>query len=169
MFVRGHAGKGCVMTSVAVLGTGIMGAPMAGNLARAGHDVRVWNRTRAKAEPLAKDGARVVDEPAEAVEGAEVVLTMLFDGAAVTETMDRAAAGLRPGAAWIQSTTAGLDDLPGFARFAADHDLVLVDAPVLGTRQPAESGQLTVLAAGPQEIRPVVGPVFDAVGSRTIW
>jgi 3-hydroxyisobutyrate dehydrogenase len=157
------------MTSVAVLGAGIMGAPMAGNLARAGHDVRVWNRTRAKAEPLAKDGARVVDDPAEAVEGAEVVLTMLFDGAAVTETMNRAAAGLRPGVVWIQSTTAGLDELPGFVRFAAERDLVLVDAPVLGTRQPAENGQLTVLAAGPEEIRPVVAPVFDAVGSKTVW
>src|SRR3954447_14497946 len=156
MFARWHAGKGCAMTSVAVLGTGIMGAPMAGNLARAGHDVRVWNRTRAKAEPLAKDGARVVDEPAEAVEGAEVVLTMLFDGAAVTETMSRAAAGLRPGTVWVQSTTVGIDELPGFARFAADHGLVLVDAPVRGPRQPAESGQLTVIAAGPDDIRPVV-------------
>lgn len=157
------------MTSVAVLGTGIMGAPMARNLARAGHDVRVWNRTRAKAEPLAKDGVRVADDPAEAVEGADIVLTMLFDGAAVTETMSRAAAALRPGTAWIQSTTAGLDELPGFVCFAADHGLVLVDAPVLGTRQPAETGQLTVLAAGPEEIRPLVIPVFDAVGSRTIW
>ena len=66
--------------TVSVLGTGIMGAAMARNLARAGLGVRAWNRTREKAEPLAADGIRVTDTPAEAVEGADVVLTMLYDG-----------------------------------------------------------------------------------------
>ncbi|MFG2191477.1 NAD(P)-dependent oxidoreductase [Streptomyces sp. NPDC048639] len=156
-------------TSVAVLGTGIMGAAMARSMRRAGLDVRVWNRTRAKAEPLAAEGARIADDPAAAVEGADVVLTMLYDGSAALATMRTAASALGPGTVWAQSTTAGLDALEPLAAFAAEHDLLFVDAPVLGTRQPAEHGQLTVLAAGPEEARTVLAPVFDAVGSRTVW
>ncbi|MFJ9902386.1 NAD(P)-dependent oxidoreductase [Streptomyces sp. NPDC101152] len=155
--------------TVSVLGTGIMGAAMARNLARAGHTVRAWNRTRAKAEPLAADGAHITDTPAEAVRGADVVLTMLYDGPATLDVMREAAPGLRSGAAWVQSTTAGIDAIADLAAFAAEHGLVFYDAPVLGTRQPAEAGQLTVLAAGPVEGRAVVEPVFDAVGARTLW
>src|SRR3954470_2549588 len=95
--------------TVTVLGTGIMGAAMARNLARAGHTVQAWNRTRAKAEPLAADGVQVADTPADAVRGADAVLTILYDGAAALETMRQAAPGLRPGAAWVQSTTAGIE------------------------------------------------------------
>ncbi|MBT2410376.1 NAD(P)-dependent oxidoreductase [Streptomyces sp. ISL-12] len=155
--------------TVSVLGTGIMGAAMARNLARAGHAVRVWNRTRAKAEPLAADGAHVAGTAEEAVRGADVVLTMLHDGPAALDVMREAAPGLRPGAAWAQSTTAGVDALDDLAGFAREHGLVFFDAPVLGTRQPAEAGQLLVLAAGPAEARDAVTPVFDAVGNRTVW
>ncbi|MCL8014197.1 NAD(P)-dependent oxidoreductase [Streptomyces sp. AS02] len=155
--------------TVSVLGTGIMGAAMARNLARAGHTVRAWNRTRAKAEPLAADGAFVADTPAEAVQGADVVLTMLYDGPATLDVMREAASELRSGAAWVQSTTAGIEAIPDLAAFAQEHGLVFYDAPVLGTRQPAEAGQLTVLAAGPVAGREAVTPVFDAVGARTVW
>lgn len=155
--------------TVSVLGTGIMGAAMARNLARAGHAVRVWNRTRDKAEPLAADGAQVADTPADAVRDADVVLTMLYDGDTVLEVMRQAAPALRPGVAWVQATTAGLEALGGLADFADEHGLVFYDAPVLGTRQPAEAGQLLVLAAGPSQGREAVTPVFDAVGARTVW
>ena len=155
--------------TVSVLGTGIMGAAMARNLVRAGHTVRAWNRTRAKAEPLTADGAHVAGTPAEAVEGADVVLTMLYDGPAALDVMREAAPALRPGAAWVQSTTAGVEAIGDLAAFAREHGLAFYDAPVLGTRQPAEAGQLTVLAAGPVAGRPVVDPVFDAVGARTVW
>ncbi|RAY12447.1 NAD(P)-dependent oxidoreductase [Actinomadura craniellae] len=157
------------ITSVAVLGTGIMGAAMARNLARAGHDVRAWNRTRSKAEPLAADGVRVVDDPAEAVAGADVVLTILFDGRTVLETMRQAAPALRPGTLWAQSTTVSLDDVDELGGFAVDHGLIFVDAPVLGTRQPAEAGRLLVLAAAPEAVRPALAPVFDTIGARTTW
>ncbi|WP_063733639.1 NAD(P)-dependent oxidoreductase [Streptomyces sp. RTd22] len=155
--------------TVSVLGTGIMGAAMARNLARAGHTVRAWNRTRAKADPLAADGAHIADTPAQAVQGADIILTMLYDGDAVQEVMRDAAPSLRPGTAWVQSTTAGIDATAELASFADEHGLVFYDAPVLGTRQPAEAGQLTVLAAGPAENRDTVTPVFDAVGARTVW
>ncbi|MFI5795850.1 NAD(P)-dependent oxidoreductase [Streptomyces sp. NPDC051677] len=155
--------------TVSVLGTGIMGAAMARNLARAGHTVRAWNRTHAKAEPLASDGVHVVDTPAEAVRDADVVLTMLYDGPAALDVMREAAPALRAGTAWVQSTTAGIEAIGDLADFARAHDLVFFDAPVLGTRQPAEAGQLTVLAAGPQASRDAVAPVLDAVGARTVW
>ncbi|MGW1166422.1 NAD(P)-dependent oxidoreductase [Streptomyces sp. NPDC001153] len=155
--------------TVSVLGTGIMGAAMARNLCRAGLGVRVWNRTREKAEPLAADGARIAGTPAEAVEGADVVLTMLYDGNTVLDVMREAAPALRPGTVWAQCTTAGIDLVTDLAAFAGEHGLVFYDAPVLGTRQPAEAGQLTVLAAGPEEGRRTVAPVFDAVGAKTMW
>ncbi|MEW1658753.1 MULTISPECIES: NAD(P)-dependent oxidoreductase [unclassified Streptomyces] len=155
--------------SVAVLGTGIMGAAMARNLARAGLDVRAWNRTRAKAEPLAADGVRVADTPAEAVDGADAVLTMLLDGPAALDAMGQAAPHLAPGTLWLQMSTVGPAALEPLVRFAAERDLRIVDAPVLGTKAPAEKGQLIVLAAGPQELRERAGRVFDIVGGRTQW
>ncbi|MGC9380537.1 NAD(P)-dependent oxidoreductase [Streptomyces sp. MH13] len=155
--------------TVSVLGTGIMGAAMARNLARAGHTVRVWNRTRDKAEPLAADGVHIAARPEEAVRDADVVVTMLYDGPAALDVMRQATAGLRPGTAWVQSTTAGVDAVADLAAFADEHGLVFFDAPVLGTRGPAEAGQLLVLAAGPSDARDRVAPVLDAVGSRTVW
>ncbi|HWI43085.1 MAG TPA: NAD(P)-dependent oxidoreductase [Nocardioides sp.] len=155
--------------TVAVLGTGIMGAAMARNLAKAGHEVRVWNRTRAKSEALADDGAQVAASPADAVRDADVILTMLYDGPSALEVMADAVPGLRSGAAWVQSTTAGIDRTEELAAFAREHDLVFLDAPVLGTRQPAEAGQLLVLAGGPADARAQVEPVFEAVGARTVW
>ncbi|MET9132234.1 NAD(P)-dependent oxidoreductase [Streptomyces antibioticus] len=155
--------------TVSVLGTGIMGAAMARNLARAGHTVRAWNRTRAKAEPLAADGVAVAATPADAVRDADVVLTMLYDGPAALDVLREAAPALRPGAVWAQSTTAGIEAVAELADFAAEHGLVFFDAPVLGTRRPAEDGLLTVLAAGPPAHREAVAPVFDAVGARTVW
>ncbi|MFI5757024.1 NAD(P)-dependent oxidoreductase [Streptomyces sp. NPDC051569] len=155
--------------TVAVLGTGIMGAAMARNLCRTGHDVRVWNRTPAKAEALASDGARVAVTPAEAVTGADVVLTMLYDGPAALEAITAAGPGLRPGAIWLQTTTAGVEAIADLADFARRQGLAFVDAPVLGTKAPAESGQLLVLAAGPEEAREPLTSVLDAIGRRTIW
>jgi 3-hydroxyisobutyrate dehydrogenase len=158
------------MTTVAVLGTGIMGAPMAVNLARAGFDVRVWNRTRDNALPLADDGVRIADTPRKAADGADFLLTMLLDTDAVESTVTGADGALegRPGV-WIQSATVGVAGTDRLAGIAADAGVPYVDAPVLGTKQPAEKGQLTVLASGPDELRERCQPVFDAIGQRTIW
>ena len=156
-------------TSVAVLGTGIMGAAMARNLVAAGFDVRVWNRTRARAEPLAADGIRVMDTPAQAVDGADVVLTMLLDGPAVLDAVRQAAPRLAPGTVWLQMSTVGVDGVPPLAAFAREHGLRFVDAPVLGTKVPAEKGELTIMAAGPQEVRERADAVFAVVGSGTRW
>jgi 3-hydroxyisobutyrate dehydrogenase len=156
-------------TNVAVLGTGIMGAPMARNIATAGHRVRAWNRTRAKAEPLTEHGIEVADTPAEAVAGAEVVVTMLADGEAVHAAMAEALPAMPSSAVWAQCSTVGIAWTERLASLAAERDVPFVDSPVLGTRQPAEAGQLVVLAAGPEDVRERVQPIFDAIGQRTVW
>lgn len=154
---------------VTVLGTGIMGAGMARSLLRAGLDVTVWNRDGRRAAPLASDGAVVAPDPSAAVAGADVVLTMLFDGAAVTEVMTGALPAVDRRAVWVQSSTVGIEATAGLASLAGRFGVGFVDAPVLGTRQPAEQGKLTVLAAAPEAMRDRVAEVFDAVAARTVW
>jgi 3-hydroxyisobutyrate dehydrogenase len=154
---------------VAVLGLGIMGAGMARSMLRAGLPVRVWNRTRSKAEPLEDDGAVVAGTPEEAVAGADVVLTMLSDGWAVQETIAAAAPGLAEGQVWVQSSTIGPEATSDLADEAKRHGVAFVDAPVLGTKKPAEQGKLLVLAAGPEDVRDRIQPVLDAIGQRTMW
>src|SRR5262245_44548126 len=139
---------------VGLLGTGIMGGPVARNLAAAGNDVTVWNRTPAKAEGL---GAQVADTPAEAVAGAEALITLLYDAAA----LDACVPDLDPETIWIQMSTVGIDDT---ARFASRHERFM-DCPVLGSKPQAESGELLVLASGRD--RPV--EVFDVIASRVLW
>src|SRR4051812_22834548 len=95
--------------NIAFLGTGIMGAPMARHLLEGGHDVAVWNRTAHKAQPLAEHGARVADDPAAAIADAEVVVTMLADGAAVEDVMRDAAPAASEGVTWWQASTVGID------------------------------------------------------------
>lgn len=151
--------------TVALLGTGIMGAGMGRNILAAGLPLRVWNRTAEKARPLADAGAVLAADPAEAVAGADVVVTMLGDGHHVRDVMGRAAPSA--GQVWAQMTTAGVD--PGLPELAGSLGLRFVDAPVVGTRAPAESGQLLVLAAGAPAVRDTVQPVFDAVGRATRW
>jgi 3-hydroxyisobutyrate dehydrogenase len=153
--------------TVAVLGTGIMGEPMARNLLRAGADVRVWNRTRAKAESLADDGAVVCDEPAEAADGADVVVTMLHDATTVEQVMAGVLPAMEEDAVWAQMSTVGAEGADHLAELARAREVAFVDCPVLGTRKPAEDGKLIVLAAGSHDTR--VQQVFDAVGSRTMW
>src|SRR5215207_11069544 len=113
--------------SVAVLGTGIMGAPMARNLLAAGFPVRAWNRTAERAAPLADSGAVVASSPREAAEGASIVLTMLTDADAVLDTAANALAGAE---LWVQMSTVGVEGAERCAALAAEHGVALVDAPV---------------------------------------
>ncbi len=156
--------------TVAVLGTGIMGAAMARNLLGAGMEVRAWNRTREKAEPLAEDGATVAGSPAEAAGGADFLITMLADAAAVEGAVGEGALpALAAGGVWLQTSTVGIEGNERLARLASERGVVYVDAPVLGTKQPAEAGQLVVLASGPDEVRGRCAPLFDVIGSKTLW
>lgn len=156
-------------TTVAVLGTGIIGAAVARNLRKHGFVVRAWNRTAQKAQALAASDVEVFGTAQEAVKGADIVLTSLKDGPAVREALQAAAPALSKGAAWIQLSTVGIDANEELAALARRHGLAFYDAPVQGTRQPAEQGQLVILASGPLDGRAVVQPVFDAIGKRTLW
>ena len=153
---------------VALLGTGTMGGGMARNIAAAGLDLRVWNRHRDRAAPLA-DVATVTYTAAEAVDGADVVLTMLYDAASVLDVMSEVRDVLTPDSIWLQQSTIGVDGTERAAALAEELGVILVDAPVLGTKKPAEDGALVVLASGPEEVRPRVDPVLEAIGSRTMW
>ncbi len=180
--------RGQVTETVAVLGAGgTMGFPIARNLARAGLPVRVWNRSADKAKPLQADGAYLASTPKEAATGAGIVITMLADGAAVIDAMvgPDGALTVMPGAnkengnrsddpdgphhaLWVQMSTIGEAATKRCAELASRRGVGFVDAPVLGTRQPAEEGKLVVLESGPEEARPRIQPIFGAIGQRTI-
>jgi 3-hydroxyisobutyrate dehydrogenase len=148
-----------------------MGAPIARNLLRAGHDVTVWNRTEEKARPLEADGAHVAATPADAARDAEVVLTTLADAPAVEATMIESGGldAMSPGSLWIQSSTIGIAGTRRLAGPAAAREVMYVDAPVLGTKKPAEDGQLFVLASGPPAAQARCEPVFAAISRGSIW
>ena len=156
--------------AVAVLGTGIMGAAMARNLLGAGMQVRVWNRSREKSEGLARDGATVANTPGEAIEGAGFVVTMLADADVIEEVLDgETLSALAEGGIWLQMSTVGIEGHEKLAALAADAGVTYVDAPVLGTKAPAENGQLIVLASGPEEVRPLCALVFEPMASKVVW
>lgn len=159
--------------TVALIGAGsTMGRGIGANLAGR-FQVRAWNRTREKIGDLADHDAVTVCETArEAAEGADVVLTMLSDGGAVlaaSEGDDGALAGAREGAIWVQASTIGLEAIGRCAELAEQAGAALVDAPVLGTKKPAEEGQLVILASGPEQAREPLEPLFEAIGKRTLW
>src|SRR5581483_5077353 len=151
---------------VAMLGTGTMGAGMARSMQRAGLHVIAWNRTREKAEPLAEDGIEIADSVAKAVTDADAVVTMLFDADAVLSVSDEISANLGSGGVWLQSATVGVE---GIWRIAdAAQGATLVDAPMLGTKEPAEQGKLVPIVSGDPALIDKAKPVLDAVGSKTV-
>ena len=160
--------------TVAVLGAGgIMGFAMARNLAREGYAIRAWNRSREKAEPLTEDGAEILDTPEQAAKGADVILTMVADADTVLAVMEGdggvlSAAGIGD-AIWLQMSTIGIEGTERCAALAGERGIAFLDAPVLGTKAPAEQGNLVVLASGPGALRERAQPIFDVVGARTMW
>ena len=154
-----------------VLGTGIMGAGMARNLIGAGLDVTVWNRSPDRARPLADAGARIATDAAEAVAGADVVVTMLFDADSVAQVMEAALPAMAPDAVWVQTSTVGLEGTERLAALAARHDVAFLDAPVLGTKAPCGAGHADgarrrpVGAAGRRDAGVRRDRVEDACGS----
>jgi 3-hydroxyisobutyrate dehydrogenase len=145
-----------------------MGAAMARSLAREGHDVTVWNRTPERAEAVAGDRITACGAVADALLGADVAFTMLYDADSVLDVTAEIEGALGGDAVWAQSTTVGPDGMRRIADAAGPARDKLLDAPVLGTRQPAEEGTITVLVSGAAEARKRARPAFDAIGGRTI-
>jgi 3-hydroxyisobutyrate dehydrogenase len=158
---------------VAVLGIGAMGHGMATSALRAGIPTIVWNREPAATRDLAGLGAEVAASAADAARRAVIVVTMVTDTDAVLSiARDQGMlAALAPGAIWAQMSTIGVAGIDRVAAMVAAErpDVTLLDAPVSGSREPAEQGQLTIFASGPEQARPRVAALFDALGQRTVW
>jgi 3-hydroxyisobutyrate dehydrogenase len=158
---------------VAVLGTGAMGHGMATSALRAGIQTIVWNREPEATRDLAELGAEVAATPADAAGRATIVVTMVTDANAVISiARDQGMlAALAPGAIWVQMSTIGVAGIERVAALVSEErpDVVLLDAPVSGSKEPAELGKLTIFASGPDGARARVTPLFDALGQRTIW
>jgi NAD binding domain of 6-phosphogluconate dehydrogenase len=144
---------------VAVLGTGAMGLPMARNMLRAGLAVSAWNRSAERAEPLAAGGATIAATPAEAVQRADVVVTMLTDVNATATVAREALSAMRDDAVWAQMGTVGMDGTELCSSLAEERGVAFVDAPVSGTKEPAEQGNLIVL--------PSARPARSSAASRS--
>jgi 3-hydroxyisobutyrate dehydrogenase len=158
---------------VAVLGIGTMGHGMAISALRAGIPTIVWNREPEATRDLAELGAEVAESAADAARRAAIVVTMVTDAGAVVSIAGEQGmlAALSPGAVWVQMSTIGVTGIERVAALVDEQrpDVTLVDAPVSGSKEPAEKGQLTIFASGPDEVRARVTPLFDALGQRTIW
>jgi 3-hydroxyisobutyrate dehydrogenase-like beta-hydroxyacid dehydrogenase len=143
------------MTRVGFIGLGLMGAPMAANVARGGHALTVFNRTSAKAQPLAELGARVVSCPREVAQASEVVITMLTDAdgvRAVLDGPDGLLAGGHPGKVLIDMSTISPEQAIDLAGYLAAHGWELLEAPVFGSTGPATEGTLGIMAGGRREL-----------------
>lgn len=155
------------MKIVAVLGAGHMGTPIARRLIDAGHQVTIWNRSRTRAEPLAADGAAVAESPALAVAGADLVIVMVTDAAAVEAVLfgpDGAAAALRPGAIVVQMSTIGPDEVRAIAgRVPAG--VSFLDAPVGGSVNAVQAGTLAIFAGGSPDVVDAAAAVLESLGT----
>jgi 3-hydroxyisobutyrate dehydrogenase len=161
------------MTRVTVIGTGIMGSAMARNLLKAGLAVTVWDRSAEATAGLTREGARAVGSPADAVRDASVVITALPTAAVVESVMfgSHVAEAFELGAVWAQMGTIGVEATEAtVARLARIRpDLLFVDAPVSGSKGPAEQGQLLILASGPDAAKERLSGPFAAIGRNTVW
>ena len=158
---------------VAVLGTGIMGSAMARNLVSAGLRTAVWDRSPAATAPLSEAGALAAASAAEAARDAHVVITMLPTADVVNSVIftGGVAEALAEGAVWAQMGTIGVSATAEAAGRLGElrPDVMFVDAPVSGSKGPAQAGQLLILASGPPAAAAALGPVFSAIGRKTVW
>jgi 3-hydroxyisobutyrate dehydrogenase len=160
-----------VTQRVALLGLGTMGIGMAKNLLKAGFPLAVYNRTHAKAEPLAAEGARIAETPADAARDADVILSMLSDDDASRSTWtgeEGALSGARAGAVLVESSTVTPAWIAELAALAGEHELDLLDAPVTGSRVQADGGQLTFLVGGVPAALDRARPVLAAMSKDIV-
>ncbi|MFF8894320.1 2-hydroxy-3-oxopropionate reductase [Brevibacterium casei] len=156
------------MTTIAFIGLGIMGLPMAKNLVDAGFTVRGFNRTPAKAEDLAAAGGQAASTIAEAVDGADVIATMVPDSPDVEAVLDGILAAAKPGAMWIDFSTIRPDVAKELAAQAKEAGLKPLDAPVSGGEPGAVDGVLSIMVGGDEADFAAASEVFEAVGKTIV-
>ena len=154
---------------VGLLGVGLMGSAMAHRLLDRGIEVIAWDRDSEHLRELEGRGAEPANAPGEVVKGAEVVITMLPTAPIVLDVVEPVLENWPEGTVWLQMSSVGAAEADRLVQVAETHAVTLVDAPVSGSTHPAEEGELTILASGPDSARAAVEPVFDALGSRVLW
>jgi 3-hydroxyisobutyrate dehydrogenase len=158
---------------VAVLGTGIMGSAMVRNLIGNNLQTKVWDRSPSATDPLSEAGAQVARTPDLAVQDAPIVITMLPTADVVNEVIfdGKVVEAFSHGVVWAQMGTIGLAATTEITNRLHDlrPDVLFVDAPVSGSKGPAEAGELLILASGPAEASAILDPAFSAIGRKTVW
>ena len=162
-----HADKQKVR--VGLLGVGLMGSAMAHRLLDQGIEVVAWDRNPEQVTAVEERGAKRGDERAAVVRDADVVITMLPTAAIVLDVLEPLLEDWPGETIWLQMSSVGASEADQLVEVARAHDVTLVDAPVSGSTHPAEEGELTILASGPDSARAPVEPVFEALGSRVLW
>ena len=142
---------------------------MAHRLLDQGIEVVAWDRNPKQVTAVEGRGANRADEPAEVVRGADVVITMLPTAPIVLDLVESLLEDWPEETIWLQMSSVGASEADQLIEVARAHDVTLVDAPVSGSTHPAEEGELTILASGPDSARAPVEPVFEALGSRVLW
>jgi 3-hydroxyisobutyrate dehydrogenase len=165
--MSGDASHGKVR--VGLLGIGLMGSAMAHRLLDQGIAVLAWDRDAEHALALQSRGAEPADAPSDVVGRAGVVITMLPTAAVILDVVEPLLEEWPEGTVWLQMSSVGAAEADQLTQVAQAHAITLIDAPVSGSTHPAEEGQLTILASGPDSAHDVVKPVFDALASRVLW
>jgi 3-hydroxyisobutyrate dehydrogenase len=154
---------------VGLLGVGLMGSAMAHRLLDRGIAVIAWDRDAEQLRALEARGGEPAEGPSEVVSGAGAVITMLPTADVILDVVRPLLDDWPEGAIWLQMSSVGASEADQLAQVAEAHAVRLVDAPVSGSTHPAEEGQLTILASGPDSARTAVEPIFDALASRVLW
>jgi 3-hydroxyisobutyrate dehydrogenase len=154
---------------VGLLGIGLMGSAMAHRLLARGIAVIAWDRDPEHIRALEGRGGEPATGPSEVVSGAGVVITMLPTAAVILDVVEPLLEDWPEGTVWLQMSSVGAAEADQLTQVAEEHAVRLVDAPVSGSTHPAEEGELTILASGPDSARTAVQPVFDALASRVLW
>jgi 3-hydroxyisobutyrate dehydrogenase len=154
---------------VGILGVGLMGSAMAGRLLDQGIAVIAWDRNPERARGLEARGATAAKEPAEVLRGTQAVITMLPTADVILDVVEPVLGAWPEDTIWLQMSSVGAAEADQLTQVAEAHAITIVDAPVSGSTHPAEEGQLTILASGPDSARTVLEPVFAALASRVMW
>ncbi len=154
---------------VGLLGVGLMGSAMAHRLLDRGIAVVAWDRDADHLRDLESRGGQPAQEPSEVISGAGVVITMLPTAEVIRDLVEPLLDDWPEGTIWLQMSSVGAAEADQLTQVAEAHRVRLVDAPVSGSTHPAEEGELTILASGPDSARAAVEPIFDALASRVLW
>ena len=154
---------------VGLLGVGLMGAAMAHRLLDQGIAVIAWDRNAEHVHALEGRGGEPAESPGEVVRGAGVVITMLPTAEVILDIVEPLLEDWPEDTIWLQMSSVGAAEADQLTQAAKAHTVTLVDAPVSGSTHPAEDGQLTILASGPDSARTAVEPIFNALASRVLW